>query len=283
MSNLHPHWQEEDEVPVQVRTKETVQPETTNARPVKVAISRRPAAMVGMLLVIAIGYGFFQGTSSLTGQVAPSGPTIAITNDGITPSRIEVEHGQTITFVNESDTDHVLESNTLCGDTGYCLRTSTLHRGDRDTFSITPDMRSGPYEFMSTTSGDIRGVIIIVTQTVDNYQDFTSVLEDSFAPPPSPFDSLPPSTFEQNAIASTAIPQNPYAIDSQRIHPFDTNGDPIAEAFGDAPGTVMAQATFAQTQGPLSQPQTGAEGVTVIACLSVALLWYFSRGSIAVA
>ena len=46
MSNIHPDWQSEEDVPVPVTVKDE-----ENA---SVQISRRPAAIVGMLLVVGI-------------------------------------------------------------------------------------------------------------------------------------------------------------------------------------------------------------------------------------
>ncbi|MCB9808590.1 cupredoxin domain-containing protein [Candidatus Peribacteria bacterium] len=253
MDNLHPHWQEEEEgQPVPVRAKETQ------------TVSRQPAAIFGVLLVVGLGLFFFRGAHTLQGQATPTGPTITISDEGMLPNRLEVEHGQTITFINNQDILQSIQSNTLCSDTGYCLETKQLMRGDSDTFTITPDMRSGPYEFASSVSGDIRGVIIIVTDTVDDFVDLASTLDANI------FDE---EVASPQAVEQVGIPRNPYTVDSERIHPFDNTGTPIDAAFGDAPGTYQAQATFAQSQGPLRQPETGAGGISALVVLSILILW----------
>ena len=137
MSNLHPHWESEGaDVPVRAREDE---PKTDNSIPENAkTVSRQPAAIVGMITVIAIGYIFFQGVESLTGQVSSGDQqkNVVITADGLSPVTLEVEHGQTITWTNNQAIPHILESQELCSDTGYCLQTKTLFQGESDNFTI---------------------------------------------------------------------------------------------------------------------------------------------------
>ncbi len=253
MHNIHPHWQEEDDAPVEVHVKPTTKTQ---------AISRRPAALFGMVVVIGLGFVFFRGVDALRGQVG-SGPTVLITENGIIPERIEVEHGQTIMFINDKQDPQSIVSQTLCSNTGFCLQTESINNGEAATFSIMPDMQSGEYAYTVNGTNDLAGTIAIVTDTAEDFVDFASVFDDPSPPPmqeqpdPSPqptsfFDDPVPATTE--ATTQSAIPTNPYTIGSQY------NQEP-------------AQVAFTQTGGPIQQPETGA-GTTIIFALSIlALLW----------
>lgn len=292
MSNIDPVWQSEDDAPVEVTVKDASIPQQ-NVR-TEVQISRRPAAIVGMLIVIGIGFSFFQGVEHLTGQLASEGlqQTIRITANGFEPANPEVEHGQTITFINDQNVPHIIESATLCSDTGLCLMTKTLFNGDFDNFTITPDIQPGSYEYFSSIDASLVGQIIVVTQTSNDFIDIDTVIDNDFfaepvgttTVPPSDADRFNPLDFSPPAQVETSLPTNPYAIGSERIHPFDGSGNPIPEAFGDDPSEIpdstRAANLIAQGRGPVRQPETGA-GVWGIVFGSIAGLYLVTRNAFA--
>lgn len=291
MTNLHPHWESDGaEVPVRAREESTpATPMPENAK----TVSRQPAAIVGMITVIAFGYIFFQGVDSLTGQVANSErvKTVMITESGLSPETLEIEHGDTITWTNEQAIPHILESQTLCSDTGYCLQTKTLFQGESDNFTITLDIPAGSYEYTSATSADILGTIIVTTTPADDFQDVTSLLDNSIfgntpindtpvdTTPPPPSTPFPPANPNPTAPLNTGIPRNPYTADSTRVHPFDADGNPIESAFGDIPSPQPSTAPRVNTngRGPIRQPETGAGGILFILLGSIAGLFYATK------
>ncbi len=298
MHDIDPTWQAEDETPVPVTVKNTVPQEQRLVQTPRKEISRRPAALVGVLLVIGIGcFVFFRGVSNLTGQLSEdtTQPVVHITADGLQPQELNVEHGQTITWINDTNKPEIIVSQTLCADTGYCLSSKSLFEGDSDTFSITPDMQAGIYDYTSATNPALTGKIIIVTNTVEDYQNVSSLLTDeaqnldldtttvvsptgNYAPNPTADDE-----FVVPATTQAGIPTNPYTADSQRMYPLDSFGNPIPEAFGDAPDTYgdsMEADIFSNGQGPLSQPQTGPELWIVIAG-SIAGILFVTRNAFA--
>ena len=286
-SSLHPHWQD-DEQPVEVHAKEPEpQASEESDAPQGVAISRRPAAIVGMVAVIGIGFTLFGGFDALEGQVAGSQNSIAITTRGFEPSSLTVAYGQTITWTNNQDIPHILESQTLCSNTGFCLQTKTLFNGDSDTFTITPDINPGTYEYYSSISENVRGTIVVQEEAEDEFDDFADLLEQEFDPQsPSPFgnfaappaaEPLPPAPVP-NAVA---LPSNPYTVGSTKIHPFDSSGEPIPEAFGDDPNEErrqdIAQRSMRRTGPPPTQPETGAPVLIGVFLLAVAAMWATSK------
>lgn len=271
MSNIHPDWQAEDEMPIQVSVK--------NTPPAQKQISRRPAAIVGMLLVLGAGFSFFRGTELLTGQLADTiENTITITDDGFLPDSLEVTSGDTITWNNEQDTPHILESDSLCRENGECLLTSTLFKGDSDTFTITPDIPAGTYQYHSSIVGDLIGEIVITSDatfiTTDEY--FQDALDTPSTPTPTPT----PVAAEAIPDSPSPLPSNPYAIGNDRMHPFDNLGNPIPEAFDDDAYSTPEPVRYTNGKGPVRQPESGAD-VWVILIGSIAGLWYVTRSAFA--
>lgn len=260
MRNMHPLWQEEESsVPVNVR------------EPSK-NISRRPAALVGMLVVIGAGMLFFYGSDSLRGQLAdiPNTLLIRITEDGFDPPRLEVEHGQTITIQNTADVPHIIESDTLCSDTGFCLLTGTLFNADTDTFTITPDMPPGTYEYFSVLSEDLTGEIVIMGEATDDFVEISDLIVSDFFQEDSP-------ASPQAVAEPQQLPTNPYTVNGQRTHPFDDSGEPIPESFGDS---GEYEPPIAAGNRPLRQPETGA-GISAVLLGSVLGLFLVTRGAFA--
>lgn len=289
MSNLHPHWESDGaEIPVHVRDEKTERTNINSLPDNAKTVSRQPAAIVGMITVIALGYLFFQGVESLTGQVAGDShvKTVSITENGLDPAILEIEHGDTITWTNNQAIPHILESTSLCSDTGYCLQTKTLFQGESDNFTITLDIPAGSYDYTSATSSEIQGTIIITTTPADDFQDITSLLDNSIFgntpindSPPQANSPFPPSFPQATTTVNTGIPQNPYTADSTRVHPFDGDGNPIESAFGDIPNTQTTTAPRVNNngRGPIRQPETGAGGTLFILIGSIVALWLVSK------
>ena len=283
MPNIHPHWESDgEEIPVHVheaKDQHVTVPE--DAKPV----SRQPAAIVGILTVIAGGYVFFQGVTSLTGQVINEDrrKIVQITEQGLDPAIIEVEHGDTITWQNTQATPYTFVSDTLCSDTGFCLHTKNLSEGDSDNFTITMDMVAGTYAYQSTESSVHGSVVITTTATNDHNTIF-----DNAPPAPVPQETEPPQSLspfdapDAQVLATTEvttnIPYNPYTANSQKIHPFDSQGNPIESAFEDIP-TQNTPAPLINRNGrsPVSQPTTGAGGIWLLVLGSILFLWYATR------
>ena len=70
MTIIHPHWDatDADDASVRAAAPETVVPVRNDLRPVQ--ISRKPAAVLGVLFAIGIGVFVLQGLPSLRGQLS---------------------------------------------------------------------------------------------------------------------------------------------------------------------------------------------------------------------
>lgn len=273
MTTIHPHWEETSSTEP-VEGDVVVHGPTPPPTEAGTAISRKPAAILGIGLVFCMGYGFFLGLDSLTGQVSQSKVvSVEIQESGLVPQRIEVEHGQTITWTNKTDTAHILHSDVLCSDTGYCLSTKTLFNGDSDNFTITQDIKEGTYRYTSSTSDDLSGQISIYAKAEpggqDEFQDLTSVLEDDFFQNPdigevdtgtvdSETDIPSMDALFDSKPETEGIPENPYAGEVEHEEVVEKSEEEM---------TVQEKAEKKMRDGnaPASQPETGARFWLVIA------------------
>lgn len=168
MSDLHPHWRSMQEETSPAAT------ETAPSRGVKIpiggrAISRSPAAVTGILLVLVLGFAIFDGLSSLdrTGENTlaqnKSGPIeILITSEGAMPQTVVARPGQEIVWTNQDDIPHILESETIVGENGATLYTPAIFPGSQQSFRLAPNHPGGRHTYLSTTSVKIYGEINIV-------------------------------------------------------------------------------------------------------------------------
>ncbi len=270
---MHPHWQSDEEVPVRVVERVNAPPNPEVGQ--MLLISRRPAAIIGIVLVLGLGFFFFHGVDALRGQLGNEESEeriIRIGTGGPLPRRLEVEHGQTITWVNDLETPVSFASQTLCSDTGFCLQSGILLPGDEMHFTITPDIRSGPYAYASADAPELRGEVIVITETVEDFA--TRSAADDFIG--NPLDSVPAEQAgTQPPVASVQIPRNPYTVTGDKTHPFDSSGEPIPEAFGESSRAPMSPLLSVNNR-PMRQPQTGP-GVWIVIALSIVVLWHFTR------
>ncbi|MDO8649315.1 MAG: hypothetical protein Q7R81_06055 [Candidatus Peregrinibacteria bacterium] len=195
MMDLHPHWHttgREGDAGIP-----SIPQRTAGKRvPVLGALpSRRPAAIVGILLVLGIGYVITTDASPFQGQVddgvtaedssreeefagdeefpvdeefgeSPDGTLapveVRITlKQGLVPRSITVSPGQEIIWINEQQLPHILESKLLFDETGQYLYTPAIFSGKRESFIISPEQNLGTYEYTSSTSKDIQGEITV--------------------------------------------------------------------------------------------------------------------------
>ncbi|MBM3231377.1 hypothetical protein FJZ28_03565 [Candidatus Peregrinibacteria bacterium] len=283
MNELHPHWQSTDGevVPVRARTQQT-----QDVPPVKevVTVSRKPAAIVGMVAVLVTGAFAFKAVDfEVVGQASNQKTVnVRITDSGFMPKNVEVEHGETITWTNETDVQHAVQSALLCSNTGFCLQTAALGKNAKGSFTITPDIPAGSYAYASAKDTKLTGTIEIVTTAAQNFENLPPPANENTpkipvnpnaGSTPIPTANSPATTL--NPLDGGSVPVNPYTIDSARSHPFDDKGDPknIASVTGlpkQNPNAIQ------QNKKPLRQPTTGA-GEWIVISLSAIVLW-FSAG-----
>ena len=143
MAALHPHWRATDCEEQPTKAPGLPQMADLSAIQNQGGVSRRPAAIVGILIVCATGFAFFHGLSGILGQVSDDGIVITITKDGVDPSEVNGEPGQKITWKNMDDIPHIIASSTLPTDTGQPMQTSPIFKGNSASVTIPSDAAEG--------------------------------------------------------------------------------------------------------------------------------------------
>lgn len=269
MTSLHPHWRStEDERPVPVRAAPRMGDDTPLSAP-RQTVSRRPAAVVGMLLAVGVGMFAMGGYSLLRGQAAGD-VIVRITAQGFVPAVITVKPGDTITWSNEDSIPHLLSSATARTVTGP-LDTPPIYPGTTYSDTIDPTATKQTHQYGAKTAADMTGQIVIdsdktmaaptTTPTVPPMQvPSFRPLQPSAAASSSPSDALPSApSGEQGASPSAALPTNPYTVGS-----------------AGKPGNRPQQAPLAATLHPGANTKTGPE-LWVSVGLSLAFLWFATR------
>lgn len=155
MSGLHPHWHAaEEEMEIPVHTSE----ETVSAAARPGFASRRPAAIVGILMVLGIGASMFS-LKSLPGQITPR-VTIHITETGFDPKLAEASPGAEIEWINDDQIPHIIKSDDFCFE-GACLETSVIYPDENYLFAMPLDMEKKSYDYYSESRGTSTGGILI--------------------------------------------------------------------------------------------------------------------------
>lgn len=215
MTSMHPHWQateDEDAVPVRVRT-EAVTP---------VRVSRAPAALIGVLLMIGFAAVWFGGVRELIGQLTNPTPdvTIKLTQDGPEPASATVKAGQVIRFLNEDQIPHVLSSKTLPTANGVPFASPGIFAGSDYFYTVPASAPDGTYEYISETSPEFSGTIVLssapAAASASSIPAVTPVAAASSVPTAASAVPLPVAASSSSAAPSPltagVIAVNPYVV-----------------------------------------------------------------------
>lgn len=225
MSSLHPHWDTTDDteqsVPVRIVEKNQIETATPVAK-------RSPAAFFGIAMIALTAFFSLGGLDLIPAQVGVTAIKVTITDTGISPVEILVKPGLRINFVNASGIPHILSSRNLKGANGSPMETTAIFPGSDVSFDIPVDTPDGTYTYVSNTSMDINGRIIVQkdrlpasasSESVTGYtnppKSSKSSVQNSHRPVYTP-DYIPSSSSSSSAavtnLGADVIPQNPYTV-----------------------------------------------------------------------
>ncbi len=163
MTELHPHWRSTGDQSDAPRTRNS----GTHVKIEGQSVSRAPAAIVGILVVLATGFTLFRGWElidfNVLGQAGGSasvsssssssaGAMIRIAPNGIAPTSIVAAAGSLVTIVNNDSVPHIFTSKTLRDGSGKVLETPAIFAGTSYSFRIYADEVSGEHKISSTTT-----------------------------------------------------------------------------------------------------------------------------------
>lgn len=158
--DLDPQWQSDPtDRPVRVTVRESAAPAAAQK-----TISRRPAAVAGVLVVMGMVLSVYGGADLFPAQtgttlVDTKKNVIVITDAGFNPSTLTVSQGDTITWENKAAIPHILSSDTLATTDGL-LTTPVIFTGSTLSVTLTKDAKVGPHAYISMTS-TLSGSIIV--------------------------------------------------------------------------------------------------------------------------
>ena len=285
MSAIHPHWATEEgavEVPVTTRTRTPVP-----AVPLS-SVSRRPAAIAGIALVLTVGVTtlFQRGDLALPAQTVDAAVDIRITPAGFMPQAFAVSPGQSITWINEDSIPHILASTNLPTDGSTPLESPPIFPGQRFTVVIPDDAPENDYAYISRTSASLNGAVSVSAlsaaaqderdspqqeQPLDIPVDDTPLNEDDWQAEPT-------AEPVREAPIRTGLPTNPYTVGTAAYRPGGAASSAMSRPALPA-ATVTAQTPPpAQYHRPTSQPSSGMS--TWLLCIMGAYaVWVLSRST----
>jgi plastocyanin len=279
MNPLHQDWHDtgKDEQVVPVRSaKESSSNETCLAG--GIPVSRKPAAILGMLIVSSLAFTYYHESSQVTGQVANTSQTVLISEDGLDPLSVSVQQGQTITWINKQSIPHILQSEDLCNANGDCLYTPTVFPGEQINFEITNEIIPGTYTYVSVTSETVAGEIVVTKGDSNQEPDD----DPANALPPPPEATIPPEANEPPA--KQEAPKAPPKVDTPKAPtpnniPTNPNIGKNKKLNANLAGNTQTKTPppINSVKKPIRQPETGASSWIVFVLSIAGLMWVTRR------
>lgn len=269
MSDIHPHWQStEEDVPVTVKVSAAQKPAAPVASTVIPRGKRGPGAFAGIAVFFAIGIAFAQGIGGLLGQTSQQETIVSIDSTGTTPAIVTVKAGETITWENNDDIPHILQSDSLPTADNKPFETSAIFPDATYSYKIPANAAAGTYDYISQTAEDISGQIMIVS-AAPTAGTTSSTMQTAFPQLPTmsgQMSSESGATFteEEQSFPTGVIPSNPHTVGSP-----NANIPPRQQPIANTAGSVTKHA-------PVSHTQTGS-GVFIVIAGSLAALGYITR------
>lgn len=225
MTPMHPHWQStDDEAIVPVRSK-------TNQASAPVRVSRAPAAVVGIALMVGVVAYSFGGLDAVIGQLTNPTPdvTVRVRQGAVDPEIATIMPGQTIRWVNDDQIPHVLSSQTLPTSDGEPFTTSAMFQNGEAFYTAPATAPEGTYDYISQTSPDVAGQIVISNTPVAASSASSVAAEPASSVPtlssvpavaqsssssvaPLPLPTQPTSSVAPSPVGANVIAVNPYVV-----------------------------------------------------------------------
>ena len=278
MNQIHPDWletqNEETCVPVRLAAKE--EPNQIKNKDFAMPVSRSPAAVFGILLAASLGLTSVFGVSRLTGEVAGGPPLIHISDGGAKPAAVSAALGDTVRWINDQDTAHIIKSDDLCTSGGKCLYTETIFPGEETDFEVPMDLAPGTYSYSSVTNAGITGKITVTSQVA-------IITKNSAASSPMQIVSAPePNSSEQPARIPVNLPDSYSSDPYPEPEPYAPHQEIPTNPNAGSLSAGYVQNTSAQSQPqvsahkPFAQPQTGSQTALLALIASTGMLVYLT-------
>lgn len=162
MNTLHPHWQSDEGQPVRITAKQTPAQQTPTEAPMRFkAVSRRPAAIVGITLTLLALFGIFRPESgSHTVGQAQNEYKIVLTPDGPIPDSISVLPGDQVIFLNLLEDPQRINIEEIPNYNGI-TETDPIDFQNTFTITVNDDAEGGEYGYYGLDADVIQGMVIV--------------------------------------------------------------------------------------------------------------------------
>ncbi len=292
MTTIHPHWDTEEgavSVPVTARKAERAPVIPASS------VSRRPAALAGIALVLTVGVLALvqRGDLALPAQTVATAD-IRITPTGFVPQAFAISAGQTITWINEDSIPHILASTNLPTDTSSPLESPPIFPGQRYTVTIPETTLESDYTYISRTSASLNGSVTIsaLSAAAQEERDRPPVetqpdeipLEDTVddvLPEPAQDDWQDDGFPTTGGAVRAGLPTNPYTVATAGYRPGGAASSAMSTGASRPTATVTAQTVpAAQYHRPTSQPSSGM-GTWMLCLVAAYAIWILTRATAA--
>lgn len=281
MTILHPHWQPTDDggaashKPQHSEEREhrfhshEFKAEARSAS----SVSRRPAAILGILLSLSIGAVVMRDGTPLETSVTGDTLTVSITAGGFVPERLSLQPGQTVIWKNETQIPHILASETLRTENGKALQTSPIFPAATGQYTVPLLTTPGEYAYISQTD-KLSGVLIVDDRTAagatssDTTAQATSaaaVVASAASAPSIEQNSSSDAATSAPSVTASVLPKNPHTVGT-----LPAGGLLPAQP---APGVPAYAATPSK---PVTIPKTGPT-LWIVAVASILALYALTR------
>lgn len=267
MSDLHPHWQStEGERSVPVRTG------PASAAP-HAKVSRLPAAIVGIAIMIGGVTYSFGGVREILGQLTNPTPdvTIRLTQDGPDPDPASARPGNVIRFINEDQIPHVLSSDTLPTSDGKPFVTPIIFAASDYFYTLPLNTLEGTFSFISETNPEFSGQIVVSLAS----EPASSASSVSVSLPISSVPQLPPSPSSVPALplpasSSRSMQPSPLPAGVIAVNPHVVGAKGTGASSSKKPGVTQHK--------PTTNAESGPELWIMLGCAAAAIA-YTAKGA----
>jgi plastocyanin len=202
---MHPRWHATEDDGVTPPAPQSIRVRRDSAFTIP-TVSRLPAAIVGILVVVLVGTLTIGDILPQRAQVPAGDPLpiidVRINENGFIPPSISALPSQTIRWTNEqADVPHILQSESLRDGSGNYLYSPPIFPDAPYSFTLAADQGAGTYTYISMLSSELEGTVIVNTSFVSSQ---ASSVTPSSAPVPASSSAGATSSVAHSSSAAAA-------------------------------------------------------------------------------
>ena len=282
MTPLHPHWHATDGDDLSITDIESGATHVTieGHAAATTGVSRRPAAVVGILLALSLGSVFvYSGnSSSLPADVTDEGMVIHITENGFVPATVSVLAGSRVTWKNDTQIPHVLSSGS---ESGIAMSPSPIFPGSSVSLDIPAATLPSTYTYISQTD-KISGTIVVSIPVASSAASSVAQLASAAPAATLPATTVPQPEASAQSSAPLVVPaQNEAGLLPRNPHTVGSTNTvtPVVSPAKQAPSKPLMATVSDKGYKPYQTPAAGPT-LWIVISLSIGALFVVTRKSL---